>query len=333
MISHDDPALDWRGAVELEQTSEWTRPWRLPLAELPLLKGTLALRAGVASGVRIVFRTDSPSLTLHLAVPLDGEELDPATMDLISHGVLLGTARIEKNRATFTNLPPADKEVEVWLPSKLYPCRVIGIELTEKASYHRSKAAAQPKWLTYGSSITMCRQADSPSLTWPARVARSAGLDLTNLGFGGECHLDIQVALMMRDLPADFLSLCVGINIYGPSSFGARTFQAQTIGFIRLLREKHPETPLVLVSPIYSCERETQDNAVGYSLIRMREELAEVVALLRQHGDANLHYVDGLELFGPKEEPYLPDQLHPDTAGMGIIAERYLEKVVAPYFK
>lgn len=333
LISHDDSVLTWRGAVEVEKTPEWSRPWRLPVNELPILNRLLAQRAGVASGVRLALRTDSPSLTLHFSPPLEGEDCDPATVDLLSHGETLGTATIENDRAVFTDLPPADKEVELWLPNKFYPCRVTGIELEEKASAHQSKTSAQPKWLTYGSSITMCRQADSPSLTWPSRVARAAGLDLTNLGFGGECHLDTQVALTMRELPADFLSLCLGINIYSGNTFSTRSFKAQTIGFIRLLREKHPQTPLVLVSPIFSCERETEKNAVGHSLMGMREELADVAAQLQEHGDEHLHYVNGLELFGPEDEAYLPDKLHPNTDGMGLIAERYLEKVVQPSFR
>ncbi len=333
MIRHDDPVLSWHGIVELETTKEWTRPWRLPVAELPLLKGGLAERAGVASGVRLVFRTDSPNVTLHFAPPLEGEEKDPTSVDLISQGETLGTAKIQENRADFSKLPPADKEVELWLPNGFYPCRVTGVELDDKASIYPSKAAEQPKWLTYGSSITMCRGADSPSLTWPARVARSAGLDLTNLGYGGECHLDIQAALAMRALPADYLSLCVGINIYGGNTFAPRSFKAQAVGFIRLLREKHLQTPMIVISPIFSCQRETECNAVGYTLIQMREDLAEVVDQLREQGDANLHYVDGLELFGAADEAYLPDRLHPDTAGMGLIAERFQQKVVQPYFK
>ena len=43
---------------------------------------------------------------------------------------------------------------------------------------------ARPKWVTYGSSITHCRTAESPSQTWPGVAARQSGLNLTCLGYG-----------------------------------------------------------------------------------------------------------------------------------------------------
>ena len=39
----------------------------------------------------------------------------------------------------------------------------------------------QPRWLVYGSSITQCGTAASPTETWPAIVARAKGLNHTNL--------------------------------------------------------------------------------------------------------------------------------------------------------
>ena len=79
------------------------------------------------------------------------------------------------------------------------------------------------------------------------------------------------VARMMRDMPADFLSMKVGINIYGSGSLSERTFQSAIIGFVQIVREKHPETPFVVISPIFSSFRETTRNAVGFTLEDMRQ--------------------------------------------------------------
>ena len=55
-------------------------------------------------------------------------------------------------------------------------------------------------------------------------VARDQNFNLTCLGYGGQCHLDSMVARMIRDLPANFISMCLGINIQGASSLGPRAF-------------------------------------------------------------------------------------------------------------
>ena len=106
-------------------------------------------------------------------------------------------------------------------------------------------------------------------------------MDLTCLGYGGNCHLEPMIARMIRELPADFLSMKVGINIYGSDSLNVRTFQSAIIGFVKIVREKHPDTPFVVISPIFSPPRETTPNAVGFTLEDMRQEVAEAVQVLR----------------------------------------------------
>ena len=137
---------------------------------------------------------------------------------------------------------------------------------------------------------------------------------------------------MIRDLPADFISMKVGINIQGNGSLNLRTFRPAIIGFIEIVREKHPDTPLAVVSPIYSPPREETLNAVGFSLQGMRQEVAAAVTAIQAHGDSNVHYVDGLKLFGPEYAHLLPDQLHPDSEGYKILGQNFLRKVAAPFF-
>jgi len=75
------------------------------------------------------------------------------------------------------------------------------------------------------------------------------------------------------------------------------------VGFIQQVREGHPQTPIVVVSPIFSDWREREaltvpegawkGGALGKNfppLEKMRRELQHVVKLLRSRGDANLFY-------------------------------------------
>ena len=199
-----------------------------------------------------------------------------------------------------------------------------GLRLSEGASFSVHESGNLPRWVTYGSSITQCREADSPSLTWPSIVARARKNDLTCLGYGGQCHLDPLIARVIRDRDADLISLCLGINIYGNASLNERTFGSGIIGFIKIIREKHPDTPMVIFSPIYSPDREEYPNAVGFTLSQMRVEIKKAVRKLHKHGDRNIHYVNGLDIFNENYAHLLPDGLHPNTEGYGIMASNIL---------
>jgi hypothetical protein len=185
----------------------------------------------------------------------------------------------------------------------------------------------RPRWIAWGSSITQCRGAHSPARTWPAVVARRRDFHLTSLGFGGNCHAEPMVARMIRDLPADIISLSLGINIQGGCSLAPRTFLPQIIGIVEIIREQHPDIPVVLASPIISPPRETTPNAVGFSLTGMRRVIAEAADILIRHGAGPLYYIDGLKILGPNETQYLPDQLHPNAEGYLVYAENYDREV------
>ena len=51
------------------------------------------------------------------------------------------------------------------------------------------------------------------------------------------------------------------------------------------------------------------------TLRRVRRIVEEVVAVRRGAGDANLHHIDGLAIFGSEDVDDLPDGLHPNGDG------------------
>lgn len=327
-LRHDDDRLAWHGAVSLQRTAEWTMPWRLPYDERGLFPPDLLLeRAAMPAGVRLAFRSDTASVAGSI-VP----QAEITQIDLCCDGEFIGSAELAgRDSFRFDGLPPREKAIELWLP-QFGEFRLRSLTLDDGAMV-APFADDRPRWITYGSSITQCRTAASPTRTWPAIVARERGLHLTCLGFGGQCHLDPMIARLIRDLPADFLSICVGINIQGAASLSPRTFRPAIIGFVRTIRERRPETPFAVLSPICSPPREATPNAVGFDLRTMREEVAAAVDALRAHGDRHLHYIDGLDIFGPEHADLLPDELHPNAEGYRIMGRNFLERVAAPLFR
>lgn len=327
IIAHDDHRLTWQGSVSLERGEGWVMPWRIPHARRLLFgPDDLLARAAMPAGVRIAFRSSATSVAGRITTQGEVSPLDLCCDGILHASVSLG----ERDEFRVEGLPSTDKLVELWLP-QFGELRLHSLELSNGATLAPFEDI-RPRWVTYGSSITQCRTAESPTQTWPAIVARERGLNLTCLGYGGQCHLEPMIARLIRDLPADFLSLCVGINVYGQSSLGPRTFRPAIIGFVEIVRERHPDTPLAVMSPIYSPPRETTPNAVGFTLSAMREEVAAAVAALQACGDRNIHYVDGLEVFGSDLSHLLPDELHPNADGYKIMGRNFLNTVVARVF-
>ena len=328
----NDARLGWHGAISFDDTDDWRMPWRLPHDELALFPvDALRERAAMPAGVRLAFHSDTEIVAGNVVPQPADPEGEYIGIDLYCDGEFVGSREMAgQAEFRFDGLPAGDKLLELWLPQHA-EFRLRSLAISGGASI-RPYDDTRPKWVTYGSSITHCRAAGSPSNTWPAFAARKHGLNLTCLGYGGNCHLEPMIARMMRDLPADFLSMKVGINIYGSDSLSPRTFQSAIIGFVQIVREKHPDTPFVVVSSIYSPGREDTLNGVGFTLDDMRQEAAAAVSAMQVRGDRNLHYVSGLELFNADLAHLLPDDLHPNAKGYKIMGQNFVDKVAAKYF-
>ncbi len=318
--------VDVVGAVSVDANEQFVMPWRLPFDELDLYHESLVDHASMPAGVRLVCVSDTSRIELDVERP--GAE---ALYDLLVDASLHQRVDVSETDGTvrFEDLPVGEHRLEVFLPLGM-PARISAFRIDAGASAS-PWPDDQPRWITYGSSITHARQAAGPTEAWPAMVANRFGLNLTCLGYGGNCHLEPMVARMIRDLPADYISLCLGINVCCSESLNERTFRSAVIGLIAIIRERHARTPMAVVSPIRSPPRETDPGVAGLSLQDMRREIAEAVERLRRHGDEHLHYVDGLGLFGPDFVHHMPDLLHPDAQGQHALAEQYA-KTVMPMF-
>jgi lysophospholipase L1-like esterase len=317
------------GWADLVEDRDWTAPYRLPVtAKRPFIHPDLLLRAWMPAGVRLDVVTDAAALhwpvevlaptdykTPRLAGPID-VEVDGVARDRVTVDGL-GELRVD-------GLPEGEHRIRVWLPQigtvRLGPLRADGATTLRPAPQG-------PAWVVYGSSITQCAGAYGPSETWPAIVATRLGWDVFALGFGGQAHLDPAVAQLIRDRPADLISICAGANVHGKETFSPRSFGPALAGFVDTVRDGHPDTPMTLMSAIVAPDREEQANVLGFTMAGTRTEVRRIATALRDRGDA-VEYIDGLDILGAADAHLLsPDGLHPTADGYRLMGERMTERL------
>jgi hypothetical protein len=324
------------------------------------------------SGVRLSFRSRATAIELdahatrrvHTGLPAR----PPGVYDLLIDGRLTGqgsspggdTLIIDMATGTtehragsagtvsFTGLPGTDKDIEIWLPHN-ETTELVALR-TDAPVTPATGDGRRPVWLHHGSSISQGSDAASPSTTWPALAAAHAGVELIDLGLGGSALLDPFTARTMRDIPADMISVKIGINLVNTDLMRLRAFTPAVHGFLDTIRDGHPTTPLLVVSPIhcpihedtpgpsafdldalrnglvkFTATGDPVDRATGKLTLRViREELARIVHQ-RAATDPHLHYLDGLDLYGDTDHADLPlpDGLHPDAATHRLMGERF----------
>ena len=361
-----DREIEVVGALGFEEDSDgWITPRRLPDWTInQFADGAIDRFSKFPSGVRLRFTTSADEITLkvrvsRLVITGIADQVRPAAFDLLINGAESQTQHAENGNilrltATapsvfvetlevgeidilkFSDLGSASKNIEIWLPTSAI------VEIAEVAATSEIKAApvdTRKRWLHYGSSISQCIEADRPMDAWALRAAQLLNLNITNFGLAGQCQLDGFVARSMAELPADVITLKLGINIVNADSMRERAFIPAVHNFLDILRENAPHTPIIIISAIwcpfheevpgptmidgatlFGKERPEEFAAGALTLQRTRELLEEVVA---KRADKNIHFMDGLTLFGASDEGNLPDRLHPNSAGYRLMADRF----------
>jgi lysophospholipase L1-like esterase len=155
---------------------------------------------------------------------------------------------------------------------------------------------------------------------------------------------------VLRDTPADVISLKLGINLVNAASMSERTFGPAVHGLLDDIRDGHPHIPVLVVSPIVCPIAEDhpgptvpsadggyevvpappEARPLGLTLRAIRRMLTDIVTARRAAGDGALHYLDGLSLFGAADVPLLHDGLHPSPEGYALLGGRFAVAAFGP---
>ncbi|GAB3818188.1 SGNH/GDSL hydrolase family protein [Tessaracoccus terricola] len=368
--------VEIRGAVRVERTERGLLPRRLTAEAFRRLPDRfMRASVGQSAGIRLALRTDATTLRLRVhamkmiedaelplpeawyEVTVDGRVVASAASAVGSRylfsfdGPVDGIVAGPDAELEFTLPAGGERELEIWLP---YTDEVEVLGLRADRPVMAPGQGSRLRWLHHGSSISHGYLSSRTTTTWPVVAANRLGLDLTSLGFSGNAMLDQLTARTIRDTAADLISVKLGINVVNGDHMRRRVFRSAVQGFLDTIRDGHPTTPLLVVSPVccppvedlpgptvFEEGREplwvttagrAEELAEGkLSLAVVREELAEVVAQ-RSEEDPFIGYLDGSLLYGSADAERLPmpDNLHPDDSVSALIASRFAELVRWP---
>lgn len=278
------------------------------------------------SGGRIRFSTNTTKLVIRLEYPSppgmrNMHAFGQTGVDLYLDGAYRGTAIATADskpgnpveHVYFENQPGKEREVTLYLP--LYkPVKVLGIGIDKDARIGKAAPFALTKPVVfYGTSITQGGCASRSGMAYQAILGRALNIDFVNLGFSGNGKGEPVVARAVAEIDASVFVLDFSqnnetleslIEVYDP--------------FIATLREKHPATPIIAITPIANTREQFSPDAKNES---MRDHIRQVVSRRIGAGDEHLQLMEGTDMLGPDRLDGLVDGSHPNDLGFEWMAD------------
>lgn len=186
--------------------------------------------------------------------------------------------------------------------------------LDENASLNKLNPYKDKKPVVYyGSSITQGGCASRPGNNYSAIASLKTGVDFTCLGFSGNAHGERVMAEYIASLP-----MSVFVMDYTYNDASNPEFQARHAEFYRIIREKNPDLPIVIMTAPYSSQ--------GKSWITRTHDCAlENYKKAKADGD-NVYFVDGNTYLGEEYwDCATVDGCHPNDFGFVKMADAVIQ--------
>ena len=324
----DDNGVSWYDVnlldVEGRAWSELKSPFdRLPAKAEGVVRDAVWGLSRHSAGMRVRFVTDADAI--HAAWTLTSARLAMPHMPATGvSGLDLYVRDDEGTWRWLANKPPSGQSTTVQLVSgipagtreyALYLPLYNGVTAVEIGVPEGASLKTPPDFdegheqpiVFYGTSITHGACASRPGTCHPAILGRRFERPVVNLGFSGNGRMELEVAELMAEIDAAVYVIDCLPNI------GADDVTARTGPLVRLLREKRPETPILLV------EDRTYSDA--FLLVGKRRRNDTSRAALRTEyqkliddGVSGLYYLEGEHLLGDDNEGTV-DSSHPTDLG------------------
>ena len=282
-----------------------------------------------SSGLSIRFLTNSPIISVKWEVLNDFKmnhmsETGIKGVDLYFRNndswQYLSTGRPQGfvNEATLLeNMNAEEREYKIYLP--LYD-GIKNIEIgIDAESYIRQPETDYGKpVIFYGTSITQGGCASRPGMAHTNIISRKLDVNVLNFGFSGNGRMDESIAEVLSETEAACYVIESMHNMISPQNVTERT-----IPFINTLREKHPDTPILLVD-ITKASFSVLDHKVSEYSRDMSDALKVEYKKMMDMGYKNLFYVEALTALGDDQEGTV-DGVHFNDLGFMRYADFLIE--------
>ena len=256
--------------------------------------------------------TGHSGLALYVGAPREQKPWNFAFPDF-------GTQEFERD--LFTGVSRQMREYTLYLPP--YNGLVsldIGLSDGAKTQKPSPHIAVKPA-VFYGTSITQGGCANNAGGDYPSIVSRALNLDVVNLGFSGCGQGEPEVARLISEIDAGLFAVDYVANVQ------PARLKSTLPPFVKILREAHPHTPIVLMSKIVYAAS-VYDKAYREKHEQWRDIMIHFYSKQRKAGDENIHFVDGNTLIPYGADLSHVDGGHPTGAGFQLMAERLTPQIM-----
>lgn len=197
------------------------------------------------------------------------------------------------------------------------------IGVPEEAEFHAVLPRADRPILYYGTSIAHGGCCSRPGNTFTAMLSRRLDIPVVNLGFSGSARMEPELAGLFAELDPVLFVLDASPNM------SAALIDERGINFVQILRDKHPETPILLVE-----DRVYSNSWIVPSKAEVNRTNEEALRRVYDHfiaaGDKNIYYLSAENLIGDQiDNDSTMDSSHLNDLGMYRMTDS-LEKVIRP---
>ena len=327
------PPIDWHEVTPAEVVGQGWRDTKGPFDRLParaekIVRERLWELSQHSAGLYVDFSTDAKSISARWTLTSDKLAMShmPATgvsgVDLYvqrdGKWHYLGTGRPSKfptNEATLIRgLPQAQGQYRLYFP--LYNgVSKVEIGVPEGSSFRftsQAKPGTKPV-VIYGTSITQGGCASRPGMSFAAILGRRLNVPVINLGFSGNGKAEVEMAELVAELDASVFILDPLPNLF------AKQVKERLPEFVRILRERHPETPILLnESPLFPPVRFVPDQM--QRVTESNEFLRQVAKDRIDAGDRKIFMTPACDLEAESGEATV-DGAHPTDIGFVMMAD------------
>lgn len=275
------------------------------------------------SGVRIRFRTSSPTVKLSFEENLSGGRVG------LKNGFAVYAAgrRIAVHDSlSFIIISPGKNviiEYEVLLPS-MHAVDFTGMSLDDGYDLGAVLPLNKPVYAAIGNSITHGNGQQSASyLTFPYILSQLMSWDLHNLAVGG-AHTGWSIALLLKNRHVDYITVELGFNDWMWDTKSLEEKSATYNKLLDTLRAYHSVADIFCITPLMTTYT-VPKLAVPFTLEQYREMVRKTVAQRREKGDMHLYVINGNAI---TDSTMLKDGIHLNVEGAEKFASRLRGEIV-----